>query len=177
MYSSTQWILITVVVMIAFIPNDVNINNSFVCHGFTTTHRQQSFRSKTSTTVTLMVQHNQEQQPSSLNSDIHYRKNKNDGDRWIMDTTTSSCAAVPTSSRRDLVAKMMTTIMMTTTTTIIMYSNSAALPALASGGATAGRYTYVLLGACSFWIVPVQGSRRSTKTNSHLHDLLHFTFL
>ena len=145
MYSSTQWILITVVVMIAFIPNDVNINNSFVCHGFTTTtHRQISFRSKTSTTVTLMVQRNQKQQPSSLNSDLHYRNNKNDDDRWIMDTTTSSCAAVPTSSRRDLVAKMMTTIMMTTTTTVMMYSNSATLPALASGGATAGRYTYVL---------------------------------
>jgi hypothetical protein len=123
MHSSIQWMFVPVLLVVVIqVLNDADNHHktpfSF-CHGFTTTP-----------TSTRLVQHHQQPTSTVRNAIDSQYYNKNDGDALI-DTT-----AEAKSSRRDMMRSMVTSVVAVAT----MHSFST-LPAFASGGATAGRYT------------------------------------
>lgn len=138
MYTSIQSMFVAVLAVMLFM-NDFSTNSNMnhhkesllFCHGFTTTTKhtivvaqfpdrfRTSRRSRTTGTSCNTIM---------LNA-INHHQQPHQNDDTIATTTTSS-------SRRDMMHSMAMT-----SAAVLLYSSSTILPAFASGGATAGRYT------------------------------------
>lgn len=135
MYTSIPVVFVTALALIVLIRNDINSKNNHetlfhFCHGFTTTtiapviHQDRLYRRNS-------ILHLVPKTSSSLLSV---------DDDVQMDITTTITATTTTASRRDLMSYTVKSVV-AMTTAVMIHSSSIILPALASGGATAGRYT------------------------------------
>ena len=141
MHTSIQSMFVSVLAVMLFM-NDFSTNSnsnmnhhkeSFLfCHGFTTTTKQtivvtqfpDRFRTSRRNSRTTGTSCN-----TIMLNVINHHQQPHPNDDTIATTTTSS-------SRRDMMHSMAIT-----SAAVLLYSSSTILPAFASGGATAGRYT------------------------------------